>query len=248
MYQLPIEQKRYLLQNHLRSSALSKSPGAKTAVKHNAQASTYGPTSAAAFLPKLVPQLTGDSGLMKRFSISSWTSVPVPASPASSTGEFSKADVQSESRRRDSVASARSLSEKQPNISPIQPQSTGWSSWWASSGGEKASSSGDFWLPEEIEKSAKWYVDGIRKKAMDMKLVKHLISLRVHLSTAIVAWISEFVMEEKGMEVIGQLLGGLVSKGGKRKSLNEVEDMILLELIKCLRVLMNTEVVAYLIR
>lgn len=75
-----------------------------------------------------------------------------------------------------------------------------------------------------------------------MNLVKHLISLRVHLSTAIVAWISDFVDEEKGVEVIGTLLASLVSKGGKRKSLNEIEDMILLEIIKCLRVLMNTEV------
>ena len=143
------------------------------------------------------------------------------------------------------MSSPKSVSEKQSNHSPIQPQSTGWSSWWTSSGGDRTSFSGDARMSEETGKSAKWYVDGIRKRSMDMKLVKHLISLRVHLSTAVVAWISEFVNEEKGIEVIEKLLTGLVSKGGKRKSLSEVEDMVLLELIKCLRVLMNTEVHAH---
>ena len=77
---------------------------------------------------------------------------------------------------------------------------------------------------------------------MDMKLVKHLISLRVHLSTASLTWIEEFVHERRGMEVLGMLLAGLVGKSGKRKALTEVEGTVLFELIKCLRVLLNTEV------
>jgi hypothetical protein len=75
-----------------------------------------------------------------------------------------------------------------------------------------------------------------------MKLVKHLISLRVHISTASLTWIEEFVQERKGIDVLGTLLAGLVGKSGKRKALTEVESTVLFELIKCLRVLLNTEV------
>lgn len=163
------------------------------------------------------------------------------STPSTSTaGKFPKSE--DEPRRRDSVSSNRSLTDSQSGLSPIHPQSTGWSSWWVSSGGDKTGGPGESRIVHDTEQSAKWYVDGIRQRGMDMNLVKHLISLRVHLSTAIVAWISDFVDEEKGVEVIGTLLASLVSKGGKRKSLNEIEDMILLEIIKCLRVLMNTEV------
>lgn len=96
---------------------------------------------------------------------------------------------------------------------------------------------------KETEKTPRWYVDGLRSgRATDMKLVKHLISLRVHLSTASLVWIEEFVGEERGMEAIGKLLAGLVSKGGKRKKLTDIEETVLLEIIKCLRVLLNTEV------
>lgn len=73
-------------------------------------------------------------------------------------------------------------------------------------------------------------------------MVKHLIPLRVHLSTANLAWIGEFVDERGGLEVLGGVLAGLVGKGGKRKRLGDVEEMVLLEVVKCLRVLLNTEV------
>jgi diaphanous 1 len=79
-------------------------------------------------------------------------------------------------------------------------------------------------------------------KTTDVKLVKHLISLRVHLSTANLIWIEQFVVDQRGLDTLGGLLGGLVGKGGKRKTLTEVESSNLLEIIKCLRVLLNTEV------
>lgn len=75
-----------------------------------------------------------------------------------------------------------------------------------------------------------------------MKLVKHLISLRVHLSTAQLVWIEEFLRDEKGMDALGTLLAGLVGKGGKRRALTDNEESVLLELVKSLRVLLNTEV------
>ncbi|KAI0776213.1 FH2-domain-containing protein [Trametes elegans] len=238
MYCLPPEQKRYLLeQNQVsRASTLSRSSGVK-ANKPPTTPSTYGPASAAAILPRLVPQLTGDSGIMKRFSISGWSAVsPTPTGPPDSP----RSSVDLGSRRRDSMVSIKSPTEKTPEPASIQPQSTGglWSSWWMSSGGDKAN--GD--KVKEAEKTAGWYAAGIRNgRTTDTKLVKHLISLRVHLSTANLAWVEEFVSAESGMNILSNLLVQLVSKGGKRKKLSEIEDTVLLETIKCLRALLNTE-------
>lgn len=213
---------------------MSRAAGTKQSVVQATVPSTVGPVSAAALLPRLVPQLTGDSGIMKRFSIASWGSTSSPTSSPDRTS------IDLSHRRRDSAGSTKSQIDGAAG-STLQPQSTGglWSSWWTSSGGEKGAVAG----AKETEKTPKWYVDGLRSgQATDMKLVKHLISLRVHLSTASLVWIEEFVGEERGMEAIGKLLSGLVSKGGKRKKLADIEETVLLEIIKCLRVLLNTEV------
>ncbi len=238
MYRLPPEQKRYLLEqnNASRASTLSRGSAARTN-RATATASTYGPSSAAAILPRLVPQLTGDSGIMKRFSIAGWgASAPTPAS---ATPESPRSSVDLTSKRRESIASLRSVTDKAIEAPTLQPQSTGglWSSWWNTSGGASGSQA------RETEKTANWYAAGIRNgRPTDTKLVKHLISLRVHLSTANLAWIEDFVTTESGMNVLSDLLARLVSKGGKRKKLSEVEDTVLLEVVKCLRALLNTEV------
>ncbi|GLB34079.1 putative diaphanous FH3 domain contatinign protein [Lyophyllum shimeji] len=230
MYKLSTDQKKYLLQQNRTSSARS--------AQHDEQPSysaTYGPSSGSALLPRLVPQLTGDSGLMRRFSIvGGWggaTSAPPVVSPDTGrlSGEF------------DSSASGKGkaqVGKVAEEMQPLQPQNTGglWGRWWASSGGEKSERSA-----QDTDKSAKWYVDGLRGKSLDNKLVKHLISLRVHLSTAKMVWIEEFMITEKGLDALGSLLAGLVGKGGKRRDLTEMETNVLLENIKCLRVLLNTE-------
>lgn len=231
MYALSPDRKKFLLrQNRQFKSSTSQAPSQPI------YPASYGPASAAALLPKLVPQLTGDAGLIRRFSIVGWGSgtTPAPAvvsSDSRNSGEFS--------RTLDSHDQVSKLSEE---IQPLQPQTTGglWSNWWASSGGDKSSE------PEksgkELAKSTKWYIDGLRiGKAPDIKQVKHLITLRVHLSTAKLAFIQDFVGVEKGLVALGKLLAGLVGKGGKRKTLTELETTILLEVLKCLRVLLNTE-------
>ena len=137
------------------------------------------------------------------------------------------------------MISIKSSSEKDVDAAPLQPQATGglWSSWWASSGG------GNGMAAKETEKTPNWYATNIRNgRTTDTKLVKHLISLRVHLSTANLAWIEEFVTGCKGMESLGKLLASLVAKDGKRKKLQAVEETVLLEVIKCIRVLLNTDV------
>lgn len=167
---------------------------------------------------------------MRRFSIVGWGSSSSPGhSPRAS------ADL-------DAAAKVEDTTVPEP-ATPIQPQSTGglWSSWWSSSGGEKGPT-GDQTSQESL-KTPKWYVDRLRtSKPADIKHVKHLISLRVHLSTADLAWIETFVYENKGMDALGVLLAGLVGKGGKRRKLQNVEETVLLEVIKCIRVLLNTDV------
>lgn len=235
MYDLPIEQKRYLLRQNRESKLPPVSPSRSKSPSRPAYAGSYGPSSGANLLPRLVPQLTGDAGLMKRFSMS-WSGnaappVVSPSDPNRSSGEFGTSPL------------SRGQSQVEEEMQPLQPQTTGglWSSWWASSGGEKRNSGQGERVSKEV--TAKWYVEGLRSgRTTDSKLVKHLISLRVHLSTAKLVWIQDFVGEEKGLDALGALLSGLVAKGGKHRTLSEIETSNLLEIIKCLRVLLNTEV------
>lgn len=243
MYKLDPGHKRYLLQqNHDFRSNASTSKISSKANGHPASQptylATYAPSGTTSILP-LVPQLTGGSGFIKRFSIGGWGGAATPVMDGimkHSSGEF---NASSGSLSGEAEAQLEMVSE---TIRPLQPQDTGglWSSWWTSSGGNATVDKG---LNKDISNSAKAYVDGIRGgKVTDSKLVKHLISLRVHLSTAKLDWIEGFLTEAGGMDALGALLAGLVGKGGKRKKLTDIEITVLLEVIKCLRVLLNTEV------
>lgn len=235
MRSLPRDRKKYILnQNNLFKAS---TPQESSGVSHPTYAASYGPSSAAALLPKLMPQLTGDGGLMRRFSIVGWGS-------GISTVASQSVDINGNGEVQNITGSTKQSSGSADEQQPIQPQNTGilWNSWWTSSGGEKSSTPEKRGSKEYID-SARWYIDGLRiGKAPDMKLVKHLITLRVHLSTAKLSFIQDFVGSEKGLIALGTLLSGLVGKGGKRKNLSELEITILLEILKCLRVLLNTEV------
>jgi len=73
-------------------------------------------------------------------------------------------------------------------------------------------------------------------------LAKHLISLRVHLSSADLTWIEEFLENEHGVEGLDRILAGLVTRPEKKRSLTDTENIVILETIKCFRALLNTEV------
>lgn len=237
MCALSIDRKKILLENSRQMKNMQSSPP-RQAGHHQSPsyAASYGPSSAGNLLPRLVPQLTGDVSLMRRFSLASWgspiTAQPVVTSESNRTsGEFSHGPMVSPQGK-----SKAQMAKVVEDAQPIQPQSTGglWSSWWTSSGGEKTANE---------KETAQWYIAPLRSgKAPDHKLVKHLISLRVHLSTAKFAFIKDFVVKEKGLEALAALLAKLVGKGGKKKALSDVETTVLLEVIKCLRVLLNTEV------
>jgi len=235
MYELSTNHKKYLLEQHRGSRPNATQSLVSGRNSQRSHAASYGPSSSSALLPRLVPQLTGDAGLARRFSLAGWgaggTAPLISSEPDRSSGEFSSGVG---NKRRKKVG----------ELQPIRPQTTGglWGSWWASSGGENIVP-GEKAGTKETSRSAKWYVEALRAgRSVDAKLVKYLISLRVHLSTAKLGWIEEFVGKEKGLDALGALLAGLVGRGGKRRNLNDMETTILLELIKCLRVLLNTEV------
>lgn len=242
MYALPSDRKKYLLRQNKQFKATHQQVNTN-GTQQPAYAASYGTSSAPALLPKLIPQLTGDAGLIRRFSIMGWGSGSSAASPVvfnesnSTNGEFNS-----------SANSQDQVSKVVEELPPLQPQNTGslWANWWTSSGGDKSLTAVDKSGNTEVAKSAKWYIDGLRVgKTPDMKLVKHLITLRVHLSTAKVAFIQDFVVAEKGLNALGSLLASLVGKGGKKRILSELEITVLLEVLKCLRVLLNIEVSLY---
>ncbi|KAJ3556352.1 hypothetical protein NP233_g11996 [Leucocoprinus birnbaumii] len=240
MYALPLDRKRHLLQAHRQKNGSPSSPRHSTAAHRQSlsHAASYGPASATNLIPRLVPQLTGDAGIMRRFSLTSWGSPSGAAQPVVSSesnrtsGEFSHGPMVSPQGK-----SKAQMTKVVEDAQPLQPQTTGslWSSWWTSSGGDKPA-------PVNEKETAQYYITPLRSnKPPDQKVVKHLISLRVHLSTAKFAFIEDFVIQEKGLEALAALLARLVGKGGKKKSLSDVEATVLLEVIKCLRVLLNTE-------
>ena len=235
MYALSPDRKKYLLRQSRQFRSANQREGGQPSY-----AASYGPSSGGGILPRLVPQLTGDSGLLKRISIMGWGS---PATPLSSDQTLHDGSVHD-------LPGFLPNSPAQPSeqLQPLTHQNTGslWSSWWSSAGGERISAS-DNSRSGEL-RSATWYIDRLRSsKAYDIKLVKHLITLRVHLSTAKLAFIQDFVCPQKGLDALGKLLSDLVGKAGKRKVLSEMENTVLLEVIKCFRVLLNTDVCCQLI-
>ena len=235
MRNLPLDRKKYLLRQNRQYGSMSKALGRQSSVPGIQKPATIGPSSSGAILPQLVPQLTGN-GLMNRLSVWGSSTSSTPPTPTAEPELSINTDATATANKPATVKGRRSIDGTDADLQPLQPQTTGglWSSWWTSSGGA---------VDKAQKQTPKWYVDGLKGgRSVDMRLVKHLISLRVHLSTASLTWIEEFVQEKKGMDVLGTLLAGLVGKSGKRKTLAEVESIVLFELIKCLRVLLNTEV------
>ena len=235
MRNLPLDRKKYLLRQNRQYGSMSKALGRQSSVPGIQKPATIGPSGSGAILPRLAPQLTGN-GLINRLSVWGTSGSSTPPTPTTESEPPINTDTTATTNKPSTARGRKSIDGADADLQPLQPQTTGglWSNWWASSGGA---------ADKTQKQTPKWYVDGLGGgRSVDMKLVKHLISLRVHLSTASLTWIEEFVQERKGIDVLGMLLAGLVGKSGKRKTLTEVESTVLFELIKCLRVLLNTEV------
>ena len=221
MRKLPPDRKRYLIQQNrfLKGGVASGSPSQPS---HTV---SLGPARASSILPALMPQLTGEFGLMRRLS-SSWNASPavenIPVAP----------------EPPDAINNGSEMSL-------VEPQTTGslWSSWWSTSSDDAGPSQKP--VPSREEKTPSYYVEAIeRSRSRNSKLMKLLISLRVHLSTAKLPWVVAFIEDDNGLDILGDLLKTIVGRGDKAKAATETEDGILLEIIKCFRVLLNTEVLS----
>jgi hypothetical protein len=71
-------------------------------------------------------------------------------------------------------------------------------------------------------------------------LAKHLLSLRILLSTAKLSWIRQF-LDTRGFRALENVLDktAIKKRGGKA---NDLDETLQSECVQCLRVLMNTEV------
>jgi hypothetical protein len=74
-------------------------------------------------------------------------------------------------------------------------------------------------------------------------LLKLLVSLRVSLSTAKIAWIREFVSDTVGVSALGGVLDRVLVSNRQQSSevSSDVEEEIRSECMKCLRALLKTE-------
>ncbi|PWN41049.1 hypothetical protein IE81DRAFT_315743 [Ceraceosorus guamensis] len=130
-----------------------------------------------------------------------------------------------------------------------------WSSWWGggvsslTSADPSALAAGASAAPSHAAErySPAFFSNALLSGKLNRKdLVKHLISLRVTLSSAKLMWIAGF-LDARGLEALENLLrlesGPLLTArlGDKRQDRQEMSDVIIGECIKSLRTLMNTE-------
>jgi diaphanous 1 len=109
-------------------------------------------------------------------------------------------------------------------ITSPPPTASGWTSWFSAPNASK-----------ELQETPAWFVQQLQNaKHSPQALTKTLIGLRVRLATEQLGWIKDFVDTCAGVAAISELLK-------KNKSM-EADDGLKLECVKCLRILLNTEV------
>ena len=265
MYNLPAERRRYLIrQNQLfgksqpqtlaastsTSTPTSSSTKPSTPTSPSANASgqadvacrpdnhtpypaSVGPATSQAILSALgtgiVPQLTGDGGLFKRFSVGSWGS--------GGGGDETKSPTRDEEVRASwGWWGSSSSGDTSGEIVPTNNRD-------ASSKIENRPKSHSDTSPS-IEQYTTPLQSAISRGKFDGTLVKQLISLRVQLSTAKIGWVEVFVKDKRSMDVLSELLRVVVDDGVVGGGVGaDVEGVfVMLETVKCLRVLFNTEV------
>ena len=144
--------------------------------------------------------------------------------------------------RRASFADTGGKHSPTPSISStftvsVPPTASGWASWF------NYSSSANSSLPVSAgdkKMTAAAVVQQLRSEKISSKnLAKLLIALRVQLSTESLGWITDFVQpEQDGIMAIQQILQRFCQPVRK----GDNDEMLLLEGVRCLRILLNTEV------
>ncbi|BGP44533.1 hypothetical protein JCM10450v2_000347 [Rhodotorula kratochvilovae] len=230
MRQLPDDRQRFLVLQHRSSQGSSPEPLRPV---------------------KTGPAPQGDASLLgnvKRFSLASvgWGGFASPPSPDASPTPVRPATTYgagAASPASPSPGSPRAGGAATPHL---QSQETGtsssWTSWWTSpsnaTGTGQASS-------EQAKDSPQFYRDQLRStKITQRSLAKHLIALRVRLSTAKLAWTEDFVDAAQGLDALEELLAKVALKKADKEAAppTEEEKMVQVECVRCLRALMNTDI------
>ncbi|GAO49290.1 FH2-domain-containing protein [Saitoella complicata NRRL Y-17804] len=159
--------------------------------------------------------------------------------------------VQSEDLRDGGLSAASSaqpaiaeiLDNADADSAPQTPVSTISSSRWGNSGGLFAG----WWSGTAAgpsDDSPEWFVGRMEQRnASAASLSKDMISLRVLLSTASLPWLREFLEVHPGLKALEGVLERSTAKRKSTTATPEVEDLevVQLEVVKCLRVIMNVE-------
>ena len=136
--------------------------------------------------------------------------------------------------------------EAQTPPAPLLQTATGWSSWFSAGSPAKPSTA----VPHQAAGTAakdtpEFYVSQIvNGKLARASLAKHLIALRVRLSTAALNWTQEFLLKD-GLAALEKVLRTFTSKTTPptgRDGTTQMDASVQIEAIRCLRIILNTEV------
>lgn len=129
--------------------------------------------------------------------------------------------------------------------SAVVPNPTGdatsWATWWT--GASNATGTAQA-VGEQAKDTPAFYVVQIKSAKVSIRsLVKHLIALRVRLSTAPFQWVEEFVGAANGLDALEGLLSRVTfARINHAEGQSDEDETLQAECVKCLRVLMNTDV------
>lgn len=129
---------------------------------------------------------------------------------------------------------------------PLLQTATGWSSWFSAGSPAKPSTAvSNQAAGMNAKDTPEFYVSQIvNGKLARANLAKHLIALRVRLATAALSWIQEFLLKD-GLAALEKVLRTFTSKTSSatgRDGITEMDASVQTEAIRCLRIILNTEV------
>ncbi|WWD06090.1 hypothetical protein V865_004175 [Kwoniella europaea PYCC6329] len=247
MSSLSPSRKAYLLaQHHQGTPAIPSSPPPVQAISPPRPTTFISlSTGTSAGISCLLPQLTGSpsggtgstpttpnrgkEGGWKRFSLAGlgvWHSDNGSQSDNHLSTPLAAGEEDVTTPRAEPSAAEKALGEVS-EIRPMEKQVTGgvWAWWTGSNKADEGTPAG--------------YIEALKHSRKNpQSLLKHLLSLRVTLSTVKLSWINEFILLD-GLTAISSLLEK-VAREPRQKS--DIGEQIIAEIGKSLRVLMNTDV------
>lgn len=235
MRQMDDQRKRFLIAQQQQKSSTSGQPlhshrtGPDRSNNRQSVASYTSPTTALAGL--------------KRFSLWSTGTVSDSSSrPQSPEGPSSP--IMSDTASVLSFASRDTETHTPP--APLLQTATGWSSWFSAGSPAKPSTASSHAGSENnaIDTPIFYISQIVEGKLARAQLAKHLIALRVRLATAALSWIQDFLQHD-GLAALEKVLRIFTCKtvtATGRDGITEMDESIQTEAIRCLRIILNTEV------